>query len=235
MIDLREYFFNKLATDEIREGVTTPSVFVKSSSNPDLKKTDFPDSLNELYKQIDLIKISWQISHKASGEEIVKGLKQDPWLKETYWDQGYEWGIIHEYLSGFINIQKLEDMLNPDYCKEQHYHLTIQHFVEEENPDDFLPFDITWDLTACLKKENGKIPDNIWLVHADGRAMYDMKISIEKYLELCYKAKGFHYWQLVYVLQEDAYENYELMKRFLPMLFPNVELDLSDFGIELKH
>lgn len=231
MINVRNLFNEKLLLDEIRNGLTTPLTRVPKSSKPTYNNPDFPESLNELYRQVDFINIYWQISQREDGEKIVDILNQDPWLKEEYWDEGYEWGIIHEYLSGFINIQKVEDMLNPEFCKEERFYYTIDLNIKEENPDDYIPFDIHWSITACLKKENGKILDNIWLVHADGHVILDMEVTIEKYLELCYKAKGFHYWQLVYYYQNEEYEYTQLMKRYLPMLFPHLEFDLSDFGI----
>lgn len=46
------------------------------------------------------------------------------------------------------------------------------------------------------------------------------------------QAKGFYHWQLVYAFQNEDEQDYQLMKRYLPMLFPHLELDLSDFGIE---
>jgi hypothetical protein len=65
----------------------------------------------------------------------------------------------------------------------------------------------------------------------EGRYLIDMGITIEKYLELCYKAKGFYHWQLVYFFKDEDDQDFQIMKRFLPMLFPHLELDLSDFGM----
>lgn len=237
MISIIDQFSSKLVWKEIKGRIKASSALVKDSSNQDLNNPDFPEAMNDFYKQVDLINIHWMISTKEKGEELKNQLKQDPWLKERFWDNGSDIKILDEYLSGFINIQKLEDMLNPEFCEDEAYYSTIDSFIDGQNANDYLPFDIHWTLTACLKRENGKILDNVWIVDSQGEKMFDMDVTIEKYLELCYKAKGFYYWPLVYCTRnqeldqdEDFYR--ELMKRFLPMLFPHLELDLSDFGIE---
>ena len=68
-------------------------------------------------------------------------------------------------------------------------------------------------------------------MHTDAETMYDMEITIEEYLDLAYQAKGFHYWQLIYLFKEKS-EYYELMKRILPKILPHVKLNLEAFGIE---
>ncbi|MNJ90963.1 hypothetical protein D3C87_86030 [compost metagenome] len=192
---------------------------------------NFPKSLNEFYKEVDLVKIDWIISNREKGEELKNKLKQDPWLKENYWDEGWDFSMTEERMSGLIQIQKLEDTLNPEFCKDQGYYSVIEHWIDGENPDDYIPFDIHWTITACLKRENGKISDNIWLINMEGRYLINMNVTIEKYLELCYKAKGFYHWQLVYAFQNEDEQDYQLMKRYLPMFFPHLELDLSEFGM----
>ena len=184
-------------------------------------------NLIDLYKEIDSQQISWSISNR--DQNTIDLFKEDPWLIENYFNQGYDWAIVHEMLSGFINIQKLEDMFNPVFCREQSYFYTMSN-IDNYNPDNFIPFDIHWGLTACLKRENSKIVDNVWLVHTDANAVYDMQISIADYLNLAYQAKGFHYWQLIYIFKEKS-THYELMKRFLPNLVPHIELDLSGWNI----
>lgn len=100
----------------------------------------------------------------------------------------------------------------------------------QASPDDFFPLDICWDLTACVKQENGLLLDRVWLVHTNGQALYNMGIGIEEYLDLAYKSKGFHYWQLIYLFPKGDY--YEMMKRYLPKILPHIQLDLSSFGIK---
>ena len=234
MIDVMDYFGEKLIYEEIsgQTPLTSTSFGQIKSADPSLNRSNFPESLNEIYKQVESINVFWQISLKKRGEQLVESLKQDPWLKENYWDEGWDFRMTEERMSGLIQIQKLEDMLNPEFCKDQGYYSVIEHCIDGENPDDYLPFDIHWTITACLKRENGKILDHVWLVNMEGKYLFDMGVTIEKYLELCYKAKGFYHWQLVYHYQDEDDQDYQLMKRYLPVLFPNVELELSDFGME---
>ncbi|CAL2055212.1 hypothetical protein [Tenacibaculum sp. 190524A05c] len=234
MINIFDLFDEKLIFEELGDSpirITTPKSSVRKSKlklKELFKNTLFPNSLSEMYNQISHISILWNIVDEE--ESSVNQFKEDKWLKEKYLDNGYDWGVVNEYLSGFINITKSEEIFNADFCKNQGYYYTLSN--REENPDDFFPLDICWDLTACVKKEGNEILNNIWLVHTNANEIYDMKINIEEYLNLCYKAKGFHYWQLIYLFKTKS-EYYELMKRFLPKMLPHINLDLSDFDIEL--
>lgn len=231
MIDLFDFFDEKLIFNDIGDSpikIATPKASVILNNNTSLTNNQMilPKSLVSVYEQISFITIIWNISSKE-GSGIEK-FKDNPWLQENYLNKGYQWDVIHEYLSGYINITKAEDVLNTNFCKEQAYHYTLKNL--NKNPEDFFPFDIHWSLTACLKKEGDTIIDNIWLVHTDGETLHDMKLTIEEYLHLAYKAKGFHYWQLIYILKEETFYH-ELMKRFLPKIFPHVDLDLKKFNI----
>lgn len=98
---------------------------------------------------------------------------------------------------------------------------------------DLRPIDFNEYAVACMKVEDGKLIDNIYLYTGFGgfpEALYDMNVTFEQYLELAYKAKCFNYWNLTYCLKEKS-PGYELMKRFFPVIFPHLEADLADFGI----
>jgi hypothetical protein len=187
-----------------------------------------PQSLIELYSQTSKLTVSWELQ---DTEINTQQFREDTWLKETYLDQNYDWGVVHEYLSGFINITNAEDIFNPKFCKEQAYYYTLSD--TEENQDSFFAFDICWSLTACLKTDGNNILDNVWLVHTDSKSVYNMEINIETYLNLAYQSKGFHYWQLIYLFKEKT-AFYELMKRFLPRTLPHVPLNLKAFCIQDK-
>lgn len=231
---LRTQFFNQLVSAELVASpvkLDVPAQQVPSwdpgelaqaerAANLDLK------ALRPLFNQVRWIEILWELS--AHDPENERPFKEDPWLKKNFLEEGYDWGVVKEYLSGFINIQKLSQLFNKSYCSQQGYYYTLQYHTKE-SPDDYFPLDICWDLTACVKRENGVLLDRVWLVHTNGEALYDMGIGIEQYLDLAYKAKGFHYWQLSYLFPKGDY--HELMKRYLPKILPHIELDLSDFGI----
>jgi hypothetical protein len=234
MDNVRNQFYEKLIFEELGPAeendlcITIPISSVPKSSNTDFENIQFPESLNNLYRQVDYIEISWSIWPVPTYEtqyDIPTVFKEDAFLKENYWDEKVSWGIIHEQLSGSIGIQKAEDILNPEFCKEH----IFNEVIDGLNSEEFIPFDLHWNIMACLKKENGKILDNVWIVYYEGEEMYDMKVTIDKYMELCYKAKGFYDWQFAYLFRNG--ENFQFMKRYLPMFFPHLELDLSDFGM----
>ena len=234
MTDIISVFKKKLIEDELFQSrlhgikVAVPIMSFIKNKNKRIDNESLPPALQNFYNNLESMMISWDIpkTHQASNEIF----KNDPWLIKNYFNEGYEWEVVKEFLSGFINITPYKDIFNPDFCKEQAYYYTLSQL--DFNPDEFYPFDIHWSLTACLKKENGKILDNIWLVHTDGEAIYDMKIGVDEYLNLAYQAKIFHYWQLIYVLKKQT-DYFELMKRFLPVMVPHVKLDLSKFDIYL--
>lgn len=185
----------------------------------------FPKTLTDFYAQVSNLKVLWEI---YESDENTKQFKEDEYLIEKYFNNDYDWGVVKDFLTGFINITHSNDIFNPDFCKEQAYYYILKNKVENE--DDFFPFDIQSDVTACLKKETNSIIDNIWLIHTSAEQVYDMKISLEEYLQLAYEAKCIHNWQLVYLFK-DKIEEYQIMKRFLPKIFSHVTLNLSKFGI----
>jgi hypothetical protein len=116
-------------------------------------------------------------------------------LVENYFAAVYDF-VFSELLTGEINIQRLEDILNPEYCKEQSYYMAVLSSVDF-NPIKFVPFNIHWDLRVCLRIVDGKILDNIWLVNSSDTGQIrvaDMEVTVEKNLDLDYKTKCFHNW-----------------------------------------
>lgn len=235
MVDIFDFFDEKLIFDELGESpvkITTPETTV-DSGDFEYKEIEqqqlltLPQGLIDLYSQISSIRIAWSLS--ALDEKSIRKFQNDEWLKLTYLDKGYDWGVVNEYLSGFINITKPGDLFDPGFCSRQGYYYTLSN--KGECPDSFFPLDICWSLTACLKKKDNILVDNIWLVHTDANDIYDMNIGVEEYLKLAYLAKCFHYWQIVFLFKEKT-EFYDLMKRYLPKILPHIQLNLKDFGIE---
>lgn len=191
------------------------------------EELQLPPSLINFYESIELIQVAWVLDEKELN--LINILKKDEFLKENYFDLDFSWEVVRDMLGGVMMIATLEDLLNPELRKSQHHYYTMTN-TEGYNPDEFLSFDRHWDLSACLKIEGDHVVDNVWLVHDNAEAVYDMGISIEKYLDLAYKSKAFYYWQLIYLFK-DKTENYELMKRFLPKMLPHIKLDLTAFGM----
>lgn len=231
MININNTFLSKMLEEigyAYQNGVSLKTPITKLLPSKKINNNELllPNSLLEFYNQTSKLEILWEI---YNSDENLKQFKENTFIKEKYLDKDYDWGVISEYLSGYINITSSENILASSFQKNQGYYYTLQN-NDEYNQDDFLPFDICWNLTACLKKEGDKIEDNIWVIYTDANEVYNMDISIEKYLNLAYQSKCFHYWQLIYLFKEKV-EYYELMKLFLPKIFSHTELDLKEFNI----
>lgn len=204
----------------------TPKTYALNPSellNPNQLRV--PSSVLDFYSQTAKLEVLWEL---VETDENTKQFREDEYLIEKYFNNDYDWGVVKDFLTGFINITHANEIFNPDFCKQQAYYYILKNKVENE--DDFFPFDIQSDITICLKKETNSINDNMWLIHTSAEQVYDMEISLEEYLQLAYEAKCIHNWQLVYMFKDKA-EEYQIMKRFLPKIFSHVTLNLSKFGI----
>ncbi len=233
MINIRELFLSTML-DEIgnayQNGIDLRTPKTYALKQQEIKNTlnfNLPLSLINFYNQTAKLEILWKIDET---EENTKQFKEDPYLIQTYFNNDYHWGVVSDFLTGFVNITNANDILNSEFNENQAYYYTLKNNIKDENENDFFPFDIQSDITACLKKEGGTIIDNIWLIHTTAEKIYDMKLTIEEYLQLAYEAKCIYHWQLVYLYKNTA-EEYEIMKKILPKIFSHVQLDLSKFGI----
>lgn len=192
-----------------------------------------PVALIEFYKQASKLNVRWGISENFDSEKKDTSLqfKEDPWIKKEYLDNGYSWEAVKILLSGNLNITQLENVIDLENVKATGmYDAAISVGL---NGGDLRPIDTNEFAVACMKVENGKLIDNMFLYTGFGgfpEALYDMKVTFEQYLELAYKAKCFNYWNLTYCLKDKS-PSYELMKRFFPVIFPHLEPDLAEFGI----
>lgn len=167
-----------------------------------------------------------------NGKEKEDVFKKDPWIQKEYLDNGYSWEAVKILLSGNLNITRLENIIDVENVKATGMYQAAENLGLKGG--ELLPIDTNEFAVACMKVESGKLIDNMFLYTGFGgfpEALYDMKITFEQYLELAYKAKGFNYWNLTYCLKEKS-SSYELMKRFFPVIFPHLEPDLAEFGIE---
>jgi len=126
-------------------------------------------------------------------------------------------GYVRESLSGTINIIPYDEMFDRkkyDYLKK--------------GSTRYIPFDQHYSLVACFKSDGNPIQDNIYIFNEqDSDYIVDMKITCIKYLELAYTAKLFYHWQYAYVLKNSV--DNERLREMLPIIFPFIKLDLSDF------
>ena len=90
---------------------------------------------------------------------------------------------------------------------------------------------------ACLKKKKReKIENNLYFInYANAKPeIDDMGITVLEYLDLAYKTKGFWGWQYAFMYQGKENFEYNHLRLMLPVIFPNVGLNLSDFGVCYK-
>lgn len=186
-------------------------------------------NLLAIYEKIEIINIQWEIYDKEGNSRDSSGqFKQDEWLIENYLGNEYSWEFVKELLSGAIFLPPCKRLLGLENNSEENYFVVLEQM--KIDPKLFCPFDYQSQITALLMRADKKITDNIWILDLNAQKLYDMKIGIEEYLNLAYKAKLFNGWQLVYIHKKKT-EHYELMKRFLPKLVPHLKLDLKEFSI----
>lgn len=192
-----------------------------------------PVTLVNFYRQASKLNVNWNISENTHDDKENTSLqfKEDSWIKKEYLDNGYSWEAVKILLSGNLNITQLENVIDLENVKSTGMYQAAESLGLKGG--DLRPIDTNEFAVACMKVENGKLIDNMFLYTGFGgfpEALYDMKVTFEQYLELAYKAKCFNYWNLTYCLKKES-PSYELMKRFFPMIFPHLQSDLSEFGI----
>lgn len=196
-------------------------------------KLQLPDSLIEFYKQASKAYLSWELFEGESGgrKDTSIQFKENTWLKENYLDNGYSWEAVKILLSGNLNIAELQDIIDINNLRAAGIYQAAESLGMKGG--DLRPIAFNEYAVACMKVEDGKLIDNIYLYTGFGgfpKALHNMHLSFEEYLSLACKAKCFNYWNLIYCLK-DKVPNQELMRRFFPLIFPHLTPELEAFGI----
>lgn len=246
MRDIEEWFFDELYMEEICEskkhgctltsigpglgsGISKKEIITKSNKvNIDLFR-----SLVDLYVQVEDIGFNWKVSENSSAGRSDTSIqfKEDTFLREHYLDADHSWEALKILISGHMQIATLDDILDIDKVKACGLYVAAEKVGLEAG--SLRPLDFNEFAISCLKVEDGKLLDNVYVYAGFGEyepALYDMGIGLEKYLELAYKAKCFNYWNLIYCMKEKVHLH-ALMKHTWPMLFPQLTPDLEEFGI----
>lgn len=176
---------------------------------------ELKDNLKLIYSQVAEITLGWDT------KENVDIFSKSEWLRNFQKENNFGEGYIRELLSGTINVvlyNEMFDLEKYDYLKKGNIR--------------YIPFDQHYSLVACFKSEGENlIEDNIYIFNEqDSDHIMDMKISCIKYLELAYKAKLFYHWQYAYLLKNGT--DNDRLREMLPVIFPFLDLNLTDFGIE---
>ncbi|MGL5892337.1 MAG: hypothetical protein ACRC3B_20760 [Bacteroidia bacterium] len=205
---------------------STKAPLPKEVHNP--MNYELPGSITELYNQFHFLEFHWFLQQK---DAVIERIKTDPFIQKNYLSkEEFTWEMINEYLSGYINITPSDQIFDPNFCKSQGYYYWLSGNSKAGNADDFFPLDTSADVTACIRKENNGIADNVWLIYPDAEKVYNMNVSVETYFDLAYQARGMRMWQMVYLFREKS-PHFELMKWFLPAINPNAKPDLTLFGM----
>jgi hypothetical protein len=252
MINYKELLFKTLTYIELPESKKNGCVLqipqtacgtplsVEEFSNLEKKyKISFHNTLKEFYKQLEYVKIYWKLFDKEGDTRVTTDqFKNDLWLKEHYLDKTENpeatWLSLKDSLAGYLFISSAEELLkqNPNNS----YYVTLEAMGLD--PKEYYLFDAQERGTAILKREEGVIQDNIWIIDLMAKELIDMKIGVEKYIELAYKAKLFQGWQLVYLWRgkrRTESKEYQFMVRFLPKLVPHLQIDFKAFGIDISN
>lgn len=237
MIDIQNAWTEKFQFDDVGAAYTagtlihTPRVFVpKAISKAETEallekyKVQLQPGVAALYEQIELAEVIWQLSLRDPN--TLKPFQNDPWLKENYLDQGYDWGVIHEKLSGGTGIQPLGTILDEEWIQSQGYYYSFRNMGRDHS--EFVVLDIHWTLTALLRVENRVILDEVWLHNSDAHTLVPMNMGVAAYMETCFEVKGMYHWQEA-CLSGRKSETYQFIDRYLHRIFPNTLHTLSRF------
>jgi hypothetical protein len=84
-------------------------------------------------------------------------------------------------------------------------------------------------LVALVRKDaSGALSDRVWLLQQEQDPwIVDMNLTLAQYVELAYRARGFHHWQLAYLNRNDP--TFARMKFALPKMFPTATFGESIF------
>lgn len=247
MISISDIFLDKLEMTEIggsrRNGcaIACPGIVTggQALTERELEEQQvlaglrLSSALHDFYSQVKELEITWSIYESKDGKKTDNTaiFKNDEWLQANYYDQGYTWEAVSILLSGSLFIPTSKDLLSTVFAQSTAVYDKAAKFGLPEG--SLRPIDTNEFATACVKIVDNKVEDRIYLYTGFGgmpENLLDMGIGFERYLELAYKAKCFNYWNLIYCLR-DKVPQYELMRRYLPRLFPGVALDLTDFGM----
>ncbi|BDS12634.1 hypothetical protein [Aureispira anguillae] len=197
----------KIERSRTKFGVPSKDISAKIEATYGLSDA-LKESLKSIYTQVKEISFYWSLNDAANDDLLAK----DTWLNGGYGDY-----LKDQDLSGSMNLVSFDEMM-----QDKSYFSYLKG-----NGVEYLPLDKHWALGAGLKKDKGKVEDNVYLFNAEGAALMDMKIGVLEYIKLAAQARGFYYWQYAYLSKEGIYNKH--LKEMLPKIFHNSALDLSNF------
>lgn len=193
MINISEEIRKKLYRGEIQKSnflvcpgcATKPSEAVKREDLETILKENnlsFPESLMDFYGQVGMLSATWKIVDETfqNGKEREAVFREDSWIKENYLDKGYSWEAVRILLSGNLNISELQNILDIDDLKATGIYQAAEKLGMKGG--DLRPIDFNEYAVACMKVEDGKLIDNIYLYTGFGglpEALHNMNVTFE--------------------------------------------------------
>ncbi|MDC0675323.1 hypothetical protein [Nannocystis radixulma] len=187
------------------------------------------DGLHAFLSSLSMVKISW---HLAPGSALARALEADAWIRSNYLDQGYSFSFLEELFSGDMAYLDLGSMILENRAPDAGYKGALQYCKIDGQPVDvgaFYPFEYHWGVVALVRKgASGALSDRVWLLQQEQDPwIVDMNVTLAQYVELAYRARGFHHWQLAYLNRNDP--TFARMKFALPKMFPTATFGESIF------
>lgn len=187
------------------------------------------DGLRACLASLSRVKISW---HLAPGSALARALEADAWIRSNYLDQGYSFGFLDELFSGDMAYFDIGSMILQNRAPDAGYKSALKSCEIDGQPVDvsaFYPFEYHWGLVALLREDaSGALSDRVWLLQQEQDPwIVDMNLTLAQYVELAYRARGFHHWQLAYLNRNDP--TFARMKFALPKMFPTASFGESIF------
>ena len=187
------------------------------------------DGLHAYLTNLSRVKISW---HLVPDSALARALEADAWIRSNYLDQGYSFSFLDELLSGDMAYLDIGSMILENRAPDAGYKGALQYCKIDGQPvdvDAFYPFEYHWGLVALIRKDaSGALSDQVWLLQQEQDPwVVDMKLTLAQYVELAYRAQGFHHWQLAYLNRRDP--TFARMKFALPKMFPTATFGESIF------
>ena len=202
---------------------------------PDSKRrTEHPeielfDSYIDLYNQIDHCSFDWHLDNDQNTKDTLIQIDS---IQRLINKEKYELDDILRYITcGGLNIPGFDSAFDFTNNKTLGYYLTSQELGIA--PHSFIPVDFHCQLsfqtyTACLKIEENKLIDNVYILDYQGVELLDMKITLDKYMELAYACKAVYMWQFDYM--KKSKKELSILYSVLGKIFPVDSLKLVEWS-----
>ena len=185
---------------------------------------ELSSSYKELYGQIESAQFSWRLNleDESTKEAILSEQATQQIIEQEEWTQEY----LLDQIRGELIIPEIGKI--DENGKKYGYIYSLESITED--PSLFIPVDINSRVVALLKITDGKLGEEIHLFDEESAELFEMKITLAEYFNLSFQCKSFSHWQLALIMGDESI-HHQLLKTYLPLIFPIPTLDLSAWNI----